>query len=146
MKQATLFTWLLRCAKAAIVLCLVLLPVTADGGGGDGGVINLPGSRNNNQSQSWRLKIERADHSAGLVLRLHEEMRDGAIATIQHASGQVMVPIIGEYFVIEGETLGNLKAASVTDLTISIVDTRLRVVTITVFLDPESQAMTVIVW
>jgi len=141
------FSW--RAILRALAMILIVLPIIAEdgAGGGDGGIINLPGVRDKNTKGlvGWRLRVAREDFHPGIVLHLPEELRSSVVIM---QAGEDMVPLLvtDGYIVLSGESLDALRAAQVFTLTIEVRNLRNEVLSMTLALDDKGFGYTLTVW
>ena len=140
-----LFSWAIL--ARFLVLLLFVLPTPADesSGGGDGGIINLPGGRDRNGFQGYRMRVVREDLRNGVVLRMPADMHN-AMAILSHAGATVPFLIDDGYLTLSGQTLVSLRASRVTTFKIDIFGQSEQSISMTVDLDANSWAFTITVW
>lgn len=130
-----------------LVLLLFVLPTPADesSGGGEGGIINLPGSRDRNGLGGPLMRVTREDMRVGAILHMPIGMNTG-IAFVSHQAGSVQFAIVDGYLTLSGTMLTALRDQRVTTFHIDIFDGRDTIFGIDFELQTDNYGFIVTVW
>ena len=148
MTPGDLFTIMRRALVSVAVLLLLLIPVVADEGegGGDGGIVNLPGCRNGSRHEgTYRLKVERKDVLNGIVLQLPAEVRNWLV--VASINGNItFVPTLERLIVLDGGMLFAIKQAGSPRFDLTAFDMHYGTIEMTIEFSKDTNAFTFIVW
>lgn len=141
------FSWAAVVRILAVLVFLLPMPAEDEMGGGDGGIINLPGTRdrNGNNLTGYRMRVTRDEMGSGIMLRMPQELRN-SIALLRQGSAVVTTFVTDGFLVLTGESLNLLETSGVSRIDVVVQNDREESLSMTIELHAAGPGFTLTVW